>query len=227
MMVSMIMVSHNRPTFVKQAIESIIKQTYPHWELIVIDSGVLYDQGYFSWVTDPRIKIIKSGETEEMRGTKNMASWCTNEYIRNNELKGELILYCGDDDIYYSCAFETFVNGFKDKPEAMAMYASQDYGWVDSAGNEGLFGERLAIHPAGRFCGGVPICCRIDMLQFCHRKEVFAMLNWNLFYEGLERRGDADGEYMSRVGDITTVYPINIKVSLNRRTPTSYISPTN
>jgi glycosyltransferase involved in cell wall biosynthesis len=37
--VSVIMPAYNGDRFIKQAIESVLAQTYPHWELIVVDDG--------------------------------------------------------------------------------------------------------------------------------------------------------------------------------------------
>src|ERR1017187_4585974 len=38
-MVSVIMTSYNRPVFVKEAIQSVLDQTYEDFELIVVDDG--------------------------------------------------------------------------------------------------------------------------------------------------------------------------------------------
>src|SRR5580765_6290589 len=68
MRVSCICICHNKPHLTHEAIESIVNQSYPDWEAIIVDSGVLYDAGYydkFSWRNDPRIQIVRSDETDE------------------------------------------------------------------------------------------------------------------------------------------------------------------
>ena len=56
MLVSCICVCHNKPAFAHEAIRSIVNQSYPSWEAVIVDSGVLYDAGYydrFAWRYDP------------------------------------------------------------------------------------------------------------------------------------------------------------------------------
>src|SRR5207247_5838639 len=94
MLVSCIAVCHNKPALTHEAIDSVRGQSYPHWELVVIDSGVLYDSGYYQrpeWEQDERIRIIRSTETEEMRTTTAMAPWCFNECFRRGWAQGDLI----------------------------------------------------------------------------------------------------------------------------------------
>ena len=42
-----IVISHNKPAHMIEALESLACQTFADWEAIVFDSGLLYDQGFF------------------------------------------------------------------------------------------------------------------------------------------------------------------------------------
>src|SRR5439155_17165598 len=91
MLVTCICVCHNKPGIAHEAIESIVNQRYPNWEALVVDSGVLYDAGYydrFAWRHDRRVKLIRSKETAETRRAKAMAPWCFNECFRNGLVSG-------------------------------------------------------------------------------------------------------------------------------------------
>ena len=104
MLVTCICVCHDKPEFAHEAIQSIVDQSYPHWEALIVDSGVLYDSGYyeqFPWRHDPRIHLIRSTETPKLRGAKAMASWCFNECFRTGLVRGDLVMYLCDDDILY------------------------------------------------------------------------------------------------------------------------------
>ena len=93
MRVSCICVCHNKPDVTHEAIGSILSQTYPDWEALVVDSGALYDAGYydqFAWRTDRRVRLIRSHETEETRRSRAMAPWCFNECFRRGLVRGEL-----------------------------------------------------------------------------------------------------------------------------------------
>lgn len=227
---SCLVVSHNKPQYLTQAIQSLLDQTFGNWEAIIMDSGVLYDHGYFDqqpWRRDPRIRIVKSGETPDMRREKAMAPWCWNECHRRGLVRGELVVYLCDDDVWYPNAFQTFVDFFRIHPFAMAMYASEDYGLVLSDGKLVLLGERRASSVGGRSCQGRTMDCQVDYLQFCHRERVLRLFTSDEYWpESLETRSHADGVFMERVGTYVPLYPHDVKVGLNRRTPESTYIPT-
>ena len=130
---SILITSHNKPRFVKAAVQTVLDQTYPNWQGILMDSGVLLDQGFFDYLKDPRLKVVPSGETPELARTKNMASWCFNRLLNSGQVTGELIMYLNDDDLLYPEAFETYWNFYRQHDRVpQAMYASQDIGLVDS-----------------------------------------------------------------------------------------------
>lgn len=61
-MISVVMPAYNSADFIREAIESVLNQTYPHFELIVIDDGssdntVQIVEEYQA--RDPRVKLIK------------------------------------------------------------------------------------------------------------------------------------------------------------------------
>ena len=49
-LVSIVMVNYNHEDFLRDSIESVLQQTYPNWELILVDDGS----------TDKSVDIIKS-----------------------------------------------------------------------------------------------------------------------------------------------------------------------
>ena len=229
MLVSCICVCHNKPALAHEAIQSIINQSYPRWEAMIVDSGVLYDAGYydrFAWRHDPRIRLIRSNENEEIRRTKAMAPWCYNECLRKGMVSGDLIVYLCDDDLLYANAFATFVSFCRQNPHAQAMYASQDVAVVYPNGWRGIIGERRATQPGGKLCNGRRMDCHVDYLQFCHKSEVLRLLSADEYWpENKDSESHADGIFMERIGEHVTIYPIDVKVSQNRRTPQSVNVP--
>ncbi len=222
--ISVIIVSHNKPQFVKEAVQSVLDQTYQDWEAVLMDSGVLLKQGFFNYLTDKRIRVVPTGETPDLVRSVNMASWCFNEALNSGKLTGELILYLCDDDLFYKEAFETFWKYYTDhNREPQAMYASQDIGLIDSEGRLRIIGQRIADRPAGRFCHGRKLDCKVDYLQFCHTRAILNKVGeaYRTTRYHPENRDDyfhADGVFMEKVGALTTVYPIVKLVSMNRRT---------
>jgi hypothetical protein len=227
--ITILIVSHNKPGLLPEAVHSVLAQTLPDWQGILIDSGLLYDRGYFdrfSWAGDPRLDIVRSPETSAQRRQKAMAPWCFNECFRRGWVRGELVMYLCDDDVLYPNAFATFVDAFQNSPDAMAMYASQDIGWIGPDGTQALLGERRALAPGGKCCNGRIMDCQVDYLQLCHRRTALAVLSDGEYWPEDKASGDhTDGLFMEKLGNFFPILPIDVKVSQNRRTPWSINLP--
>jgi Glycosyl transferase family 2 len=224
---SILIISHNKPHSVKEAIQGVLDQTHPNWEATLMDSGVLLNQGFFAYLADPRFKIIPTGETPEFARTRNMASWCLNHWLNSDRARGELIMYLCDDDLLYPQAFETYWRFYQQHDRVpQAMYASQDIGLVDPQGKNQIVGRRVADRPAGRFCGGARLDCRVDSLQMCHTSKIlekFREVYKTTQFHSEDKRDahHADGIFMERLGALTKFYNIDKVLSMNRRTDVS------
>jgi len=222
--ISLIVISHNKPQSVKEAIQGVLSQTHKNWEGLLVDSGVLLNQGFFGYLDDSRMKIIPSGETPGMGKTTNMAAWCCNRILNSHLIAGELVMYLCDDDLLYPEAFGTYWNYYLQHHRLpQAMYASQDIGVVDPQGKTRVIGRRVADRPGGRFCKGRKLDCRVDYLQFCHTAKIlekFREVYKTTHYHSEAKRDahHADGIFMEQIGALTKVYNINKVLSMNRRT---------
>jgi spore maturation protein CgeD len=229
---SIIITSHDKPTLVKHAVQSVLDQTYTDWEAILVDSGVLLRQGFFNYLTDKRIEVVPSNETPEIAKTHNMASWCCNRIINSGRLKGELIMYLCDDDYLYPEAFQSFWDYYvaQDR-QPQAMYCSQRVEIIDAQDKVRLRGTRYADRPAGKFCRGRRLYFQVDYLQFCHTAAILKKFRktygtTEYLPEAKIHAGDADGVFMENIGALTTIYPIDKILCVNRRSPHSINYPT-
>ncbi|MCM3571051.1 glycosyltransferase family 2 protein [Neobacillus mesonae] len=112
--VTCILTSYNRPVGVQEAIVSVQAQTYPNWELIIVDdnSDSLTQSILKDIVSkDQRCKLIQSGVKEEDRFKTTRYAACINMAIPY--ITGDLVTYLTDDDIYYPQRFEKMVELFK------------------------------------------------------------------------------------------------------------------
>jgi glycosyltransferase involved in cell wall biosynthesis len=229
MLMSCILVSHNKPDLCQEAIASVVGQAHAKWQCVVVDSGALYDQGYFErkdWIHDERLAFVRSTESEATRRTKAMAPWCFNECIRKGLVRGDLVMYLCDDDILYPNAFQSFVQYAGRRPDVLAMYASQDIGIIYPDGRRAIVGERRAYGLGGRCCHGRALDCEVDYLQFCHRRELLGRFAGDQWWpEDKNSESHADGLFLERCGEIVPIYPLDVKVSQNRRTPRSTYVP--
>ncbi len=93
-MISIVIITYQREAFLSLTIDSILKQTYQDFELIIVDDGsdgkTLETVKSFA---DNRITYINQGRIGNLSKLRNIG-------VRNSS--GELIAFSDDDDIWYS-----------------------------------------------------------------------------------------------------------------------------
>ena len=91
--VSIIMPSYNTGRFIKETIESVLAQTYPDWDLIIVDdcSTDNTDEVVGGFLSDERIRYIKND-------TNSGAAVSRNRALR--EAKGKWIAFLDSDDLW-------------------------------------------------------------------------------------------------------------------------------
>lgn len=91
-LVSIIMPSYNSEKYIRDSIESVLNQTYPYWELLIVDDCS----------TDKTVDIIKSFKDERIKLFQNKinggAAISRNWALR--EAKGKWIAFLDSDDIW-------------------------------------------------------------------------------------------------------------------------------
>lgn len=108
--VSIIMPTHNRAGLIQETIESIRNQTYPNWELIIVDDGSEDStEEIIAQLKDERIQFHKAGRTGVGGKIKN---------IGLRMAKGELIAFIDSDDLWAATKLEKQVGALKQYPEA-------------------------------------------------------------------------------------------------------------
>jgi hypothetical protein len=222
---SCILLSHDKPAFVGEALDSLLAQTFPDWEAVVFDSGRLYDRGFFDAVPaarDARVRVVRSWETETIRRTKTVASWCFNECFRKGLVRGGHVSYLCDDDLLYPNAFRDFHDHFRADPGVQALYASIDRTGVTARGEKFRLPAFLADTVRGSCCGGGPLDCHVDYLQLCHKTDLLRRFPDDEFWpEDRDAVRHADGLFLERLGGLVPIHPLPVKVGQNRKVPTS------
>lgn len=130
-LVSVILTSYNKRDMLKQAVCSVIAQTYQNWECIVVDDLSSDDSrdiacdfryGHFG---EQRVHSISTDLPEHETPEK------LNRYAHNINLavreyaRGELITYLCDDDLYAPMRLEMMVSYLEQNPEAKIVYGKQ------------------------------------------------------------------------------------------------------
>src|SRR5215204_3574604 len=98
-LVSVIVPTHNRQLFLRQAVSGIMYQGFSDFELIVVADGHQEDvASYLKSVDDRRIKYISADFTGRPAAVRNIG-------IRQS--CGEVLAFCDDDDIWYPQKLES------------------------------------------------------------------------------------------------------------------------
>ena len=130
-LVSSIIIFYNAIKFMEEAIESIIAQSYDHWELLLVDDGS----------TDPSTALAKK-YTEQYSGR---IRYLEHENHQNRGLsasrnlgirhaKGKYIAFLDADDIWLPHKLEKQVPVLESNPEAGMIYGSLLF-WYSWTGN--------------------------------------------------------------------------------------------
>lgn len=114
--VSIIMPAYNQENYIGEAVDSVLKQTYENWELIVVDDGsVDATSSIVSKYPDSRIRYL--------RQTKQGVCVARNLGIR--ETVGEYVAFLDADDLFHPDKLKVQVEYLNHHPEAGLVFVSR------------------------------------------------------------------------------------------------------
>lgn len=140
-LISVMMPAYNAEKFIGAAIESVLAQTYPQWELIVVNDGSKDDTAVVAaQYNDPRIKLIHQPNGGEA-AARNTA-------LQN--LGGEFLAFLDADDLFLPDHLEKTVAVLQANPKLHGVYTDGIY--IDTAGQRM---ESLSSQRRGPFTGWI------------------------------------------------------------------------
>lgn len=172
--VSIIMPTWNRAGFIGRAIESVLAQSFPHWELRVIDDGSTDETGSIvrRYQSDPRIHY----RYQEHQG----AAIARNRGLA--EGRGDIVAYLDSDNVWYPHYLAAMIEAFDAHPEQPSVYAAQLM--VDRATGQ----ASIRADPFSK--DRLRTEMYIDLNVFAHRRSLFTSRGG--FDESLQRFLDWD-----------------------------------
>ena len=171
--VSVVVTFLNAASFLHQAIQSVVSQSYDRWELLLVDDGSTDDSGRIakSWVRDhpARMQYLQHADHSN-RGV----SAARNLGIRH--ASGDLVAFLDADDVWLQEKLERQVSLLTAHPDAGMIYGRTEYwhSWTgnredqgrDSIPSHGIFADTLVAPPSlltaflrGTTC--VPCLCSV------------------------------------------------------------------
>jgi len=210
-LISVIMPAYNAEVYIKEAITSILNQTYPHFELLICDDGS----------TDKTIEIIEDFKDPRIflfKNEINLGNLKTTNFLFS-KCKGDFITIQDADDYSHLNRFEFLLNAFKEDP-SLGMVGS-NYSAISFNGEE-------------LFCGNLPLAN--DEISAISNKEVIPMLYASVMVKKsvfdavkpfpvfFNRKGYADFDWMSRIQEKTKVKNLKVVLYVYRKHPFSFTS---
>lgn len=148
---SVLMPTFNQCAFIRRAISSLLQQTYPYWELIIINDGCTDATKDFiaDYLNEPRIKYL---ENDINRGL----GYSLNRGI--DTASYDYIAYLPSDDFFYGNHLETLAQALS-KPDAVLAFSGIRF---DDSKTSGLLDYKNCK-------GAIPGYCT-QLVQVAHRK---------------------------------------------------------
>lgn len=224
-LVSIMMPAYNAEKFIAEAIESVLAQTYPHWELLVVNDGSTDATAEIAkQYTDSRIKLI-----HKENGGESSARNVALEYSQ-----GEFIAYLDADDAYLPHHLDVTINYLQANPERDAVYTD---GYYYNQHGERL--QPLSSQRRGPFEGrifeeivrasdvfGPPMCVvlRYQLVaqhQLQYDTRIVIGPDWDFFI----RYADvAEFGYIDNCTGLYRVHQSNITVQIDRQKRAGYLA---
>ena len=126
-LVSIIIPTFNRVQFIGEALDSILFQTYAHWECIVVDDGS----------TDDTFEILAAYclKDERFQYFKRPAHWTKGANGSRNygisKSKGLYLAFCDDDDFWLKFKLEKQMEVFQNHPNVDLVTGNIEYVKID------------------------------------------------------------------------------------------------
>jgi glycosyltransferase involved in cell wall biosynthesis len=113
-LVSVIIPTFNRPDLLKRSIESVLQQTWPDFEILVINDGGADVSNILKIPGQEKIRYFNLPENKGRGHARNFAI---------NNSSGKYLAYLDDDDLFYPGHLEKLVNFLENNRQYKAVYA--------------------------------------------------------------------------------------------------------
>lgn len=114
-LVSVILATRNRSQYLPRAIDSVVAQTYPAWELLIVDDGS-EDQ------TDEVVRAVDDERIRCFRTPHRGLSAARNHALA--KVSGDYVVYLDDDNTMHPDWLRSVVWAFRRWPEVDALYGA-------------------------------------------------------------------------------------------------------
>lgn len=185
-LVSIIMPSYNNGAFIAEAIKSVLAQTYPYWELLIVDDasndGSLERAESFQG-QDARIKVFVMGENQG-------ADFCRNYATKKSS--GDYIAFLDADDLWTPDKLERQLTFMKEHDLGVSFTS---YKQIDLQGKDkGIEVQALpelsaAKQKTNNFIGNLTGIYAVDKVGRIMGPEMRKRQDWALWHKAIQLSG--------------------------------------
>lgn len=205
MKISCIIASFNRPKFLREALQSIITQTYQNYQVVIVDDST--KMNIFEIVPEFNFTesvVIHEQVSATARAKTNRLGMNINTALEH--VTGDIVCYLGDDDAFFPTWFERMSRYFEENPAVQVGFGILKY-----------CQDKLdfAEHGEVRFWNEIikdPSLQMLDHNQVCHRR-FDPLVKWQ---ENLGSEGNADFWFFSQLATKHEFHPINSFAAVKR-----------
>ena len=186
-LISIITPLYNAEKYIAQTISSVQKQTYPHWEMLIIDDRSqdksLQIAETFA-VKDPRIKIIKLAKNKGTAHARNIGA---------QEAQGNYIAFLDADDLWHPDKMERQLDFMKQNDCAVSFTS---YLQIDERGRS--LKKRIVALPElsynkqhhNNYVGNLTGMYNATVLGKIYSPDLRKRQDWALWLEAIKRSGN-------------------------------------
>ena len=176
-LVSVIVTTFNRKELLRDTINSILRQTYNNFELIVVDNYSNYD--FESFIQSFRSSKIKAFQNQ------NNGVIAVNRNFGLKQAKGDYIAFCDDDDIWLPNKLEKQIECFHERDVEIISSSLIIFG--DDIEKEYLFSRKyknnFELFFENFFTPSSVIIKNPKCVFFCESKDFICAEDWCFFLE--------------------------------------------
>ncbi|RMD59380.1 glycosyltransferase family 2 protein [Candidatus Parcubacteria bacterium] len=172
---SVITATYNRGYILWRAIQSVLAQTFPFFELIVVDDGSRDNTEQVVKVfTDPRLRYFKLPKNQGPSAARNFGL---------KKAKADLVAYLDSDNVWHADFLETMHRAFKKHPDKVLVFCKKNYRLtlIEEDGKETPVRDEITNHR--KYFDLKRLWHRriiIDTNSMCHkRKEIIRLGGWD------------------------------------------------
>jgi GT2 family glycosyltransferase/SAM-dependent methyltransferase len=143
-LISVVMIFHNADRFIREAIESVLAQTWQEWELILVDDGSTDDSAaiarHFAQADPSRVRCVThpDGANHGMSASRNLGI---------AQARGEFLAFLDADDVWLPDMLEQQVSLLEARPDVGMVYGPAQW-WFSWTGEDEDRGRDF-IHELG------------------------------------------------------------------------------